>query len=421
MPGYSRLIIFIISFLITINIYAKENKGNIDQTSLMLLAIDYENKEQFKKSKDAYLLLFKLDEKYEYLKHGLSLCLKTKDFDSILPLTAKYKHIFKEHEEKLSRLEIMALINIGQKNLALKFAYELLEKFNNADNYETVATILYSQNKYKESLKYFESAYASNKKAKTLLNLANVLYTYMDNKKTAISYLETYIALNGCSPIVCDRLLVYYQEDQNLDGMVSILKKVYKKYKNNRKKCKSLDKITNTIVDILKLKDINNAIKFLEENKILDIRLLTLYHQSKQYDKALKLTRTLYLKTKDVNFLAQLAILEYEMAENKADILDTVIANFTIALESIDSHTYQNYFGYILIDHDVDVKKGIKFVKKALEKEPNSIAYRDSLAWGYYKQHDCKKAKTIIEKLKDEIGLEDLEMKKHYDAIKECK
>ena len=68
MPGYSRLIIFIISFLITINIYAKENKGNIDQTSLMLLAIDYENKEQFKKSKDAYLLLFKLDEKYEYLK-----------------------------------------------------------------------------------------------------------------------------------------------------------------------------------------------------------------------------------------------------------------------------------------------------------------------------------------------------------------
>ena len=159
----------------------------------------------------------------------------------------------------------------------------------------------------------------------------------------------------------------------------------------------------------------------LEENKILDIRLLTLYHQSKQYDKALKLTRTLYLKTKDVNFLAQLAILEYEMAENKADILDTVIANFTIALESIDSHTYQNYFGYILIDHDVDVKKGIKFVKKALEKEPNSIAYRDSLAWGYYKQHDCKKAKTIIEKLKDEIGLEDLEMKKHYDAIKECK
>jgi len=187
------------------------------------------------------------------------------------------------------------------------------------------------------------------------------------------------------------------------------------------KKYKSLDKITNTIVDILKLKDINNAIKFLEENKILDIRLLTLYHQSKQYDKALKLTRTLYLKTKDVNFLAQLAILEYEMAENKADILDTVIANFTIALESIDSHTYQNYFGYILIDHDVDVKKGIKFVKKALEKEPNSIAYRDSLAWGYYKQHDCKKAKTIIEKLKDEIGLEDLEMKKHYDAIKECK
>ena len=51
-----------------------------------------------------------------------------------------------------------------------------------------------------------------------------------------------------------------------------------------------------------------------------------------------------------------------------------------------------------MIDHDMDVKKGISLVKKALEKKPDNGYYLDSLAWGYYKLGEVKKAEKIQEK-----------------------
>ena len=73
--------------------------------------------------------------------------------------------------------------------------------------------------------------------------------------------------------------------------------------------------------------------------------------------------------------------------------------------------------GYILIDNDIDVKEGIKYVEKALEFDPNNEEYIDSLAWGYYKLGKCKEAWEIIKHIK----LDNEEIKKHKEAIKKCK
>jgi len=423
MSSYSRFIIsLLLTCTVTVGLYANSTNTKLNETATVLMALDFENQNKLYESRDLLQLLFAQYEQYEYLKKILSLSIRIGDFDTVLTLTAKYKHIFKEHEEKLRRLEIMALIKSKQDQLALMFAKDLLDKFNNSINYETVATILYSQQRFKESLAYFESAYASNKKAATLLNLVNVLYAYLDQRKTAISYLETYIGLNKCDDIeVCDRLLLYYQEDKNIDGMLSILKKIYKKYKDDIDKKAKLEKVEQAIVSILKIQDINKAIEFLELNGIENVDLLSLYHQSKQYKKALILTKKLLKLTDDNKYLAQLAILQYETALNKDDILNTVIANFEIALKTVQNHQYYNFYGYILIDHNKDISKGIYWVKEALKKDPTNIAYQDSLAWGYYKNKTCKKARKIMDKIKAEIGLDDPEVKKHYEAIRGCK
>jgi tetratricopeptide (TPR) repeat protein len=415
-----KIIVILFCIFLSSSLFANEQK-RFNETTLMMMALDFENKGEKLKSRDTFMLLLSQTQKYEYLKYALSLSLQVKDYDTVLTLSAKYKHLFKEHYQDIARVEIMSLIKINQLDLALRFSKELLEKHKNATNYENVAVILYSQKMYKESLPYFESAYDENKNAKTLLNLVNVLYGYLDKKSLAISYLETYLGLNGCDLNVCQRLLGYYQEEQNIDGMASILKKIYKKHKQMNKNEESLDRITNAIIEVLKIKDINNAIKFLEENNIKDTRLLSLYHQTQEFKKALALTRKLYKETKDKNFLAQLAILQYESADNKEKILDTVVANFNIALKTIDKHQYQNYFGYLLIDHDINYKQGIELVEKALKQDSKNIAYRDSLAWGYYKTGQCQKAKKIMEELKSEVGLDDEELKKHYLEIKGCK
>jgi len=77
---------------------------------------------------------------------------------------------------------------------------------------------------------------------------------------------------------------------------------------------------------------------------------------------------------------------------------------------------YLNYLGYILIDYDIDPKKGIELVKQALNYKPHEWAYLDSLAWGYYKLHNCKKAYEIIKKIK----VKDPEVIKHKKIIRRC-
>jgi hypothetical protein len=80
-----------------------------------------------------------------------------------------------------------------------------------------------------------------------------------------------------------------------------------------------------------------------------------------------------------------------------------------------------NYLGYLLIDNDVDPEAGIVYVEAALEQEPDSPFYLDSLAWGYYKLGHCKEADAVMTKvLKAMHGEEDPELEKHLKAIQEC-
>ena len=75
----------------------------------------------------------------------------------------------------------------------------------------------------------------------------------------------------------------------------------------------------------------------------------------------------------------------------------------------------------MLIDYDLDIKKGLELVKRALKAYPSNLAYKDSVAWGYYKNNECKKAYKYIKDVVDSVGLDNEEIKLHWELIKECK
>lgn len=109
------------------------------------------------------------------------------------------------------------------------------------------------------------------------------------------------------------------------------------------------------------------------------------------------------------------------MAEDKRKVLNSVIAKFEKVIEHIDNHIYENYLAYILIDFNINVSKGVTLVKKALKEEPNNLAYIDTLAWGQYKLKNCQEANKQMKRVVDEVGLNDEEIKLHWEKIKECK
>jgi tetratricopeptide (TPR) repeat protein len=182
-------------------------------------------------------------------------------------------------------------------------------------------------------------------------------------------------------------------------------------------------KIASKIIQIYGYKkEYLKMIDFLEKSKTDDETLLQLYAVTKNYKKAFPLASKLYEKNGDITFLGQSAIYEYESSKKKDDkiTLESIVKKLETVVHAEPSPLYENYLGYILIDHEIDVKKGIQYIKNVLKIQPNSAFYLDSLAWGYFKLGQCKRAKGIMNRVVTLEGGDDPEVKEHVRKINSC-
>ncbi|MCZ6714216.1 MAG: DUF1736 domain-containing protein [Deltaproteobacteria bacterium] len=61
-----------------------------------------------------------------------------------------------------------------------------------------------------------------------------------------------------------------------------------------------------------------------------------------------------------------------------------------------------NNLGFILVDQDIEVRRGVKLLERAVRKRPKNWDFLDSLAWGYYKLGRYEEAR---EKLRESLAL----------------
>ena len=390
-----------------------------EEDELIVFALEFEKMKDYNKSVDIYTELFAKTNRYLYLTRALRLNFEQKKYKKVVALAKNNINEKSEEYENITRVYIRALSKLEKYDLALKNANELLLKYNSARNYEIIGDIYYLKKNYDKAVGYFESAYATDYKSRTLLNLVNILYSFLNEKEKALSYLETHIRLHGDELVINYKLLSIYQEQKDIDGIISILKRIYYKYKKDQNKV-PMTKTSEILISYLEKKDINLAIEFLKKENINLEKLLTLYKQTNQIKKALDVIMAIYKQSGNIDLLAQVAILEFESAVDKRKVIPSVIKKFEEVLTVLDNHIYQNYLGYILIDYDIDIKRGLSYVYKALQKAPNNIAYIDSLAWGQYKLNNCEAAYENMKKVIDSVGLDDKEIKLHWKKIKEC-
>ncbi len=416
MSSYKR---YLIIFIFLSSLFAKEVNKDFNEDLYIVYALEYERQGDTNQARLLYEKLYDNTNNYEYFVRYLRASLATGHFKDIIKKVQNHLGDDVKERELILRIYCVSLLNLNQTNKALDVAQELLSKYKSALNYEVLANVYFVKKDYKKAASYFETSYSMNNSPSTLLNLVNILYAYLNKKPEALAYLETHVRLFGCDSNICSKLVSIYQEQNNVDGIISVLKRSYKTYKNENNEDMA-NKTYKVLIAYLEKKDIEEAIAFLEKEKVDDVKLVSLYKRTGQSLKALKLVRKLYKQDGNVDLLAQIAILEFETAPNKKKVLANVIKKFNDVLTVLDSHVYQNYLGYLLIDYDVDVKKGLMYVDKALEKAPNNIAYIDSKAWGNYKLGNCKIAYKFMKKVVDEVGLSDSEIKLHWKKIKEC-
>ena len=419
MSRYNRLIIlflFVLSFLSANKIQNIED--NFKNDVMVLAALDYQNNKQYIVAGQVFEELYNDTQIFDYLKRAFENYSSAQLFEKVSFLSKKnFTRI--DELKYLQQQYILSNVVLNKYDEALNVAKKLLKNYPTTQNYLIVGDLYFVIGSYKHAKRYYKKAYTNDENINALFSLVEVLYKYLDEKQKAIEYLNNHKKQNGCSLDVCSRLIKYYQDTKEYEKMLQALEEMYTQYKTQFNQNK-LEKVQKFIVETYQSIDIYKAISFLEETGVDFDKLLSLYSATNQFNKALLLAKEKYNETKKQEILGHIAIFEFELAKNKNEVLQKVLKNFEKALMKYENANFENYYGYILIDYDLDIKKGLELVKKALNKQPDNLAYKDSVAWGLFKLQKCEEAYKYMQEVVDSAGLENEEIKYHYEEIRKC-
>ena len=393
----------------------KPDEKAFDKEDIYIMsALNAEQTKHYKIAAKRFEILYEKSSKKEYLYRSLHDYLLAKENKKVIQ---KVDAVAGDSlsDPILVRLKTIALIKMGKFDEAKKTATSLAKTTQKADDYLLASDAYIKNQEYDEALKYLESAYMKEYNEKILDKMAVILYSDLHRKKDAIAYLETHTRVHGCSQLICKRLIGIYSNENNIEGLLSVYKRLY-----NLNKDKA---VAEKIIQIYAYKrDYVKLIDFLEDTHANNEVLLELYVAGKDYAQASTLAQNLYEDTGDIKYLGQSAVYEYEAHSKKMSkkVLTSVIEKLTKVVKQTDNPLYLNYLGYILIDHNVDIEKGMGYIKEVVKNNPDSAFYLDSLSWGYYKLHQCAKAKKIMDKVVNMEGGDNPEVLLHVKKIDAC-
>ncbi len=419
MSRYSASIVFLMVFLFvgcslkTSPAVVQVGKKSFQNEDLMIItALEAQRIGRYKEAIKIFQYLYEKSKKENYLVQVAKISFVMGEYKKTLSILKKGVKKY-PNNQKFKKLLVGLYIKEKRYSDAEKISLELLKRDKTAQRLSILGDIYMLEKSYNLALKYYESAFKIDNSSKTLLNMANLLYKYLDRKQEAISYLETYIRLKDADERVYFNLIKIYGQEKNINGLVSTYKKLYAKFKR--------DEYGKKIIELLMYKrDRRGAIDFLKKSGYNPQILMDIYASMKKFENAYEIAQKLYKQTGDSDYLGKMAIYQYEKSKNHLNkrVLASISKKFEAVLKDRQDPLYLNYYGYLLIDHNMDIKKGIELIKLALEKEPKSIFYLDSLAWGYYKLGRCKEAMEIMKKFIEDNDEPEVTM--HYKKILKC-
>ena len=393
----------------------KHKLKNEDQ--LIIQAIFLEEQRAYKQSNEFYALLYKETKKEEYLLKELSTAYQT---GISSPNLDAFKVYIQNNPKNLQAQRMLLSFYLKDKNFnkAKEIGNNLTQQSKQAVDFELAANPYIFSGEYEASLKYLQEAYKKTLNEDILLKIVTIQINYLQRIDNAIESLEKHRETQGCSEKICLQLIGIYSQQHKTSKLIPIYQDLYQ---GTKKEIYSEKIIESYLMD----KNLNAAIEYLETKTSNYTLLYSLYMEQKSYSKAHNLAKLLIKKTNNPKWYAESAISYYESLSNKDDKeqLQKVITNFEKAIQLGERNpVYLNYYGYTLIDKEIDITKGLDIIKKALAEEPGNTYFLDSFAWGYYKLNNCEKAYPAMKKVVEVEGLNEEEIIEHWNSIhNKCK
>ncbi|WP_120943731.1 tetratricopeptide repeat protein [Helicobacter labacensis] len=416
--------------LLTMTLASMLFAQNLTEDQQILITSDAFHRGDFATAKRGYLHLYKETNNILYAKEAAISAASLGDIGTAVKLAMLYRKITKDKKDvSINKILVDGYIQTGQTDKAIA----LLENIRREDKSlmldDVLGSLYLSQKRYDKAFSLLNRFYNQTHSEDSLEKLITI-YFMQNSHQEAVSLLSSHLKNYGCSPDLCQRAYNTFSQLNELDRAKDVFGALYER-----------DPIVQNaqlyIAVLVALKEFDKAQK-IAENFPFDRRLLLdLYTAQKKFALAAKQASLIYNEKKDPSFLALEAIYTYEHLNalhtpKKSEVvkitqkLERAIAERTQNLKRTKGDMnpqdafFYNFLGYSLIDYNLDIKKGIAYVKTALELEPDSIFYLDSLAWGYYKLGECTQAKDVFAKIDSQEVKAQPELKEHADAIAKC-
>ena len=404
--------------------------GAFDEEEYMFRALDLQDQGRVQEARDTYLVLYDETKKLEYLKESILLSIGFEQPNVVLGYIEDYKR--EAQKKKLGEdLEIdKALLDVYLKTnnptKALPIAQKIAKQEDSPIIHNALAVIYASLGDLPSAIKEFQILYEESKSPEVLQKLI-VLYGQTQQYQKGIELLDSYLQENECEGDLCAMAIQIYAKAMQGDKIESILKKRYDDEPT----------IANAqnLIHIYSLRQKYHQALEIASRYPFDPKILfNLYAQAKDYANAYKSALDVYKNSKQAMYLGFAQMYRFETLANKTNPKEVlpVLQDMQKAIELIQKDSvpdslqrenlglFYNFAGFLLIDLDLDIEQGIAYVQKALEIAPNNVAYLDSLAWGYYKQKHCKKAREVFAKIPKESIPSDEELSKHAKSLDLC-
>ena len=404
--------------------------GAFDEEEYMFRALDLQDQGKVREARDTYLVLYDETKKLEYLKESILLSIGFEQPNIVLGYIEDYKR--EAQKKKLGEdLEIdKALLDVYLKTnnptKALPIAQKIAKEEDSPIIHNALAVIYASLGDLPSAIKEFQILYEESKSPEVLQKLI-MLYGQTQQYQKGIELLDSYLQENECEGDLCAMVIQIYAKAMQGDKIESILKKRYDDEPT----------IANAqnLIHIYSLRQKYHQALEIASRYPFDPKILfNLYAQAKDYANAYKSALDVYKNSKQAMYLGFAQMYRFETLANKTNPKEVlpVLQDMQKAIELIQKDSvpdslqrenlglFYNFAGFLLIDLDLDIEQGIAYVQKALEIAPNNVAYLDSLAWGYYKQRHCKKAREVFAKIPKESIPSDEELSKHAKSLDLC-
>jgi len=244
-----------------------------------------------------------------------------------------------------------------------------------------------------------------NNRAVFLERLGSV-YRDQGNTQLAVDTFRKLLALgDGNAVRGYQQIIDTYRESKQWQQATAVAKEATQKLPNNRDLRMVLDgQLADTGEPDKALKDVRSMLKGTPEDREVYITLAQMNTRLKRWneaEEALDKAEQLSTKPEDKAYVYFLRGSTYERQkrfEQAEEMFRKVLAN-----DPQNAMTL-NYLGYMLTDRGIKLDEALGYIKKAVELDPSSGAYLDSLGWAYFKMGKYELAEENLIKASQRIN-----------------